>query len=70
MLAERSGSLRPLHTNRRQMLAAVRTGRAHLGIFSLHVLPDDLVSVAIATYPQVLLMPDGHPLTPVDALCG
>jgi DNA-binding transcriptional LysR family regulator len=62
MLTERPGSLRPLHVNRHQMLAAVRTGRAHLGVFSLHVLPDDLVTVAIGTYPQVLLMPAGHAL--------
>jgi DNA-binding transcriptional LysR family regulator len=61
-LTERPGSVRPLHTNRNQMLAAVRTGRAHLGVFSLHVLPDDLVTVPIATYPQVLLMPAGHRL--------
>jgi DNA-binding transcriptional LysR family regulator len=62
MLGERPGSLRPLHTNRHQMQAAVRTGRAHLGVFSLHVLPDDLVTLPIATYPQVLLMPDDHRL--------
>ena len=62
MLAEQPGSLRPLHTNRHQMQAAVRTGRAHLGVFSLHVLPDDLVTQAIASYPQMLLMPAGHRL--------
>jgi DNA-binding transcriptional LysR family regulator len=62
MLAEQPGGLRPLHTNRHQMQAAVRTGRAHLGVFSLHVLPADLVTLPIATYPQVLLMPEDHPL--------
>jgi DNA-binding transcriptional LysR family regulator len=62
MLAERPGSVRPLHTNRQQMRAALLTGRAHLGVFTLHVLPDDLVAVPIATYPQVLLMPEGHRL--------
>jgi DNA-binding transcriptional LysR family regulator len=62
MLAERPGSLRPLHTNRQQMQAAVHTGRAHLGIFSLHVRPTDLVTTAVATYPQVLLMPTDHRL--------
>ncbi|WP_250002113.1 LysR family transcriptional regulator [Actinoplanes sp. M2I2] len=59
-LAQRPGSLRPLHTNRQQMQTAVRTGRAHLGVFSLHVLPADLITTAIATYPQVLLMPEHH----------
>ncbi|MET8154163.1 LysR family transcriptional regulator [Actinoplanes sp. NPDC049668] len=62
MLTERPGSLRPLHTNRRQMHAAVLTGRAHLGVFSLHVLPDDLTTVPIATFPQMLLMPEDHRL--------
>jgi DNA-binding transcriptional LysR family regulator len=61
-LAERPGSLRPLHTNRQQMLAAVRTGRARLGIFALHVAPDDLVILPIAAFPQVLLAPEGHRL--------
>lgn len=68
MLTERPGSLRPLHTNREQTLAAVRTGRAHLGVFSLHVLPDDLTTVPIATYPQVLLMPTSHRLTRKNTL--
>ncbi|MGK5680153.1 LysR family transcriptional regulator [Actinoplanes sp. URMC 104] len=62
MLAERPGSVRPLHTNRQQMQTALRTGRAHLGVFSLHVLPTDLVTVPVATYPQVLLLPRQHRL--------
>lgn len=62
ILTERPGSLRPLHTNRQQMLTALRTGRAHLGIFSLHVQPDDLTTTPIASYPQVLLMPEQHRL--------
>jgi DNA-binding transcriptional LysR family regulator len=61
-LAERAGGLRLLHTHRHQMLAAVRTGRAHLGVAVLDVLPDDLVAVPVATYPQVLLAPEGHRL--------
>ncbi|MBM2623809.1 LysR family transcriptional regulator [Actinoplanes sp. LDG1-06] len=62
MLTERPGSIRPLHTNRQQMQTAVRTGRAHLGVFSLHVLPTDLVTTALATFPQMLLIPSDHPL--------
>src|SRR5689334_13163846 len=61
-LAERPGSLRLLHTHRHQMLAAVRTGRAHLGVSALDVLPDDLVITPVATFPQVLLAPAGHRL--------
>jgi DNA-binding transcriptional LysR family regulator len=61
-LAERPGSLRLLHTNRGEMVDAVRAGRAHLGISVLDALPDDLVSVPVATYPQVLLIPEGHRL--------
>jgi DNA-binding transcriptional LysR family regulator len=44
------------------MLAAVRNGHAHLGVSVLAVLPDDLSAVELATYPQVLLVPDGHRL--------
>ncbi|MFC7532406.1 LysR family transcriptional regulator [Actinoplanes sp. GCM10030250] len=62
MLAERPGSVRPLHTNRQQMHAAVRTGRAHLGVFTLHVPPADLIATPIAAYPQVLIMPHDHAL--------
>jgi DNA-binding transcriptional LysR family regulator len=61
-LAERPGGLRLLHTNRHQMLDAVRTGRAHLGVAVLDVMPDDLDTVAVATYPQVLLVAQGHRL--------
>jgi DNA-binding transcriptional LysR family regulator len=61
-LAEQPGSLRLLHTHRHEMLNAVRTGRAHLGVSALDVLPDDLITVPIATYPQVLLVPANHRL--------
>ena len=61
-LAERPGGLRLLHTNRNEMLDAVRTGRAHIGVSVLDALPRDLLTVAIATYPQVLLVPEGHRL--------
>jgi DNA-binding transcriptional LysR family regulator len=61
-LAERPGGLRLLHTNRNEMLDAVRAGRAHLGVSVLDVLPTDLVTVPIATYPQVLLVPAEHRL--------
>ena len=44
------------------MLAAVRTGQAHLGVGVLDVLPDDLTTVELATFPQVLLVPEGHRL--------
>ena len=62
LLAERPGGLRLLHTHRHQMQAAVRTGRAHLGVSALDVLPDDLITVPVATYPQVLLIPEQHRL--------
>jgi DNA-binding transcriptional LysR family regulator len=61
-LAEQPGSLRLLHTNRNEMLDAVRAGRAHLGVSVLDALPRDLTTIAIATYPQVLLVPEGHRL--------
>jgi DNA-binding transcriptional LysR family regulator len=61
-VADRSTRLRLLTGGREQTLAAVRTGRAHLGVAVLDVLPDDLVSVPVATYPQVLVVPRRHPL--------
>ena len=61
-LKERPGSLRLLHTNRGEMVDAVRAGRAHLGVSVLDVVPRDLASFAVATYPQVVLVPEGHRL--------
>ena len=61
-LAEKPGSLRLLHTNRGQMLDAVRAGRAHLGVSVLDAIPNVVVSLPIATYPQVVLVPQAHRL--------
>ncbi|WP_051796966.1 LysR family transcriptional regulator [Catenuloplanes japonicus] len=61
-LAARPGGLRLLRTNRDEMLDALRNGRAHLGVSVLDVLPADLVTVPVATYPQVVLAPVGHRL--------
>jgi DNA-binding transcriptional LysR family regulator len=46
-----------------RMLAAVRTGRADLGVGVLETIPDDLTTVLLASYPQTLVLPAGHPLT-------
>lgn len=61
-LAAEPGSLRLLHTHRAEMLDAVRAGRAHLGVAVLDTLPPDLVTLPIARYPQVLLIPREHRL--------
>ncbi len=62
VLAEEPTRLRLLNCDHRQMLAAVRTGQAHLGVSVLDVLPDDLTAVELATFTQVLLLPEGHRL--------
>jgi DNA-binding transcriptional LysR family regulator len=62
VLAEEPTRLRLINCDHRQMLAAVRTGQAHLGVGVLDVLPDDLTAVELATFPQVLLLPDDHRL--------
>jgi DNA-binding transcriptional LysR family regulator len=62
VLAEEPTRLRLITCDHRQMLAAVRTGRAQLGVSVLDVLPDDLAAVELASFPQVLLVPDDHPL--------
>jgi DNA-binding transcriptional LysR family regulator len=68
-LADRAGSrLRLLTAGTTDMLAAVRTGRASLGVGVLDTLPDDLDTVALASYPQVALLPAGHPLARRRAL--
>ena len=68
-LADRAGSrLRLLTVGTTDMLAAVRTGRASLGVGVLDTIPDDLDTVALASYPQVALLPSGHPLARRRAL--
>ena len=62
VLADEPTRLRLINCDHRQMLAAVRTGQAHLGVGVLDVLPDDLTAVELATFPQVLLVPDDHRL--------
>ncbi|TDE32294.1 LysR family transcriptional regulator [Actinomadura sp. 6K520] len=54
--------IRLINGDRARTLAAVRTGRADLGVSVLDVMPADVDAVPLATYPQVLVMPDDHPL--------
>ncbi|POM24346.1 transcriptional regulator CysB-like protein [Actinomadura rubteroloni] len=54
--------LRLLNGDRARTLAAVRTGRADVGVAVLDVLPADLEAVPLARYPQVLVVPPDHPL--------
>ncbi|RFS85611.1 LysR family transcriptional regulator [Actinomadura spongiicola] len=54
--------IRLINGDRSRTLTAVRTGRADLGVAVLDVLPTDVETVLLATYPQVLVMPDDHPL--------
>ncbi|GAA4229442.1 hypothetical protein GCM10022254_21870 [Actinomadura meridiana] len=54
--------IRLINGDRARTLTAVRTGRADLGVAVLDVLPADLDAPLLATYPQVLVMPDDHPL--------
>ncbi|MDL4771407.1 MULTISPECIES: LysR family transcriptional regulator [Thermomonosporaceae] len=53
---------RLINGDRAKTLTAVRTGRADLGVAVLDVLPADLHAVPLAAYPQVLVMPEDHPL--------
>ncbi|GGV03834.1 LysR family transcriptional regulator [Actinomadura cremea] len=66
------GVVRPgiklINGDRPRTLAAVRTGRADVGVAVLDVLPADLTATVLATYPQVLAMPEGHPLAAAPAL--
>ncbi|QFG25636.1 LysR family transcriptional regulator [Actinomadura sp. WMMB 499] len=66
------GVVRPgiklINGDRPRTLAAVRTGRADVGVAVLDLLPADLTATVLATYPQVLVMPAGHPLAAVPDL--
>lgn len=55
--------IRLINGDRARTLTAVRTGRADLGVAVLDVLPADIEAIHLASYPQVLVMPDDHPLT-------
>jgi DNA-binding transcriptional LysR family regulator len=54
--------LRLVNGDRSQTLAAVRTGRAHVGVAVLDTLPDDLTTELLATYPQAAILPATHRL--------
>jgi DNA-binding transcriptional LysR family regulator len=62
-LLDASGLRLRLRTcHRDDMLEAIRSGQAQLGVGVLEVLPDDLEVVVLATYPQVALLQPIHPL--------
>ncbi|GAB3282286.1 LysR family transcriptional regulator [Kineosporia babensis] len=57
---------RELHVrtaNREQAITEVAAGRADVGVFGSRPPPPHLASTEIARYPQVLMLPAGHPLT-------
>jgi DNA-binding transcriptional LysR family regulator len=54
--------LRLLTTDAAATVEAVRAGRADLGVTVLRSRPRGLTVVPVAAYPQVLIMPAGHPL--------
>lgn len=65
---ERGGRLELVNCDRDRMLAALRSGRADLGVAVLDVLPEDLTTTLLASYPQVLAMPRSHPLAARETL--
>lgn len=60
--------LKLINCDHASMLAAVRSGRADLGVGVLDVLPDDLDTTLVASYPPALVLPNGHPLASRDTL--
>ena len=66
LLGDAIRTFRPLtliNCDSTRMLAAVRTGRADLGVGVLETVPDDVIAVLLASYPQTLVLPATHPLT-------
>jgi DNA-binding transcriptional LysR family regulator len=61
-LAAPGPGLRLINGDHARTLAAVRTGRADLGVAVLDVRPADLAVVRLASFPQFLVMPADHPL--------
>jgi LysR family transcriptional regulator, low CO2-responsive transcriptional regulator len=59
---DRPPPLRLLNRDRAGMLAAVRSGRADLGVGVLDAVPDDLDTTPLATYPLTLVLPAEHRL--------
>ncbi|HMK95931.1 MAG TPA: substrate-binding domain-containing protein, partial [Acidimicrobiales bacterium] len=62
LLISRGVRLRLLSTDRDETLAAVREGRANLGVTVAGALPAGLKNLDLATYPQVAVLPSGHHL--------
>lgn len=65
LLGDAIRTFRPLkliNCDSTRMLAAVRTGRADLGVGVLEAVPDDVTAVLLASYPQTLVLPATHPL--------
>lgn len=62
ILISRGERLRLLGTNRNETIDAVRSGRALVGVTVLASPPRGLAAVPLATYPQVAILPVGHPL--------
>lgn len=54
--------LRLLTRDRERMLEALRGGEAQLGVAALESVPDDLGCVRLCEVPQLLVMPNDHPL--------
>jgi DNA-binding transcriptional LysR family regulator len=48
---------------RARCLEMIRSGTADVGCFAFDPPPDDLHSAVIASYPQTLIVPKGHPLS-------
>ncbi len=57
-----------INGDRARTLTAVRTGRADVGVAVLDVVPSDVRTELLASYPQTLVMPDDHPLAALERL--
>jgi DNA-binding transcriptional LysR family regulator len=68
LLISRGERLRLLGTDRDETIDAVRSGRALVGVTVLGSSPRGLAAVPLATYPQVVILPVGHPLARPRAL--
>jgi LysR family transcriptional regulator, low CO2-responsive transcriptional regulator len=66
VIAREATRLRLITASRTQTVGLVRDGRAQLGVAVLDVLPEDLDTVLLATYPQMLVARHDHALAKRD----
>jgi len=62
VVSQREGGIAISHANNEEAIAAVRSGAADVGVIAHVPVPADLLSRDLQTYPQLLVIAEGHRL--------